>query len=43
MGLPVLGREEDATDTTSVLLIDAILDNMAATDISHNAALAFAP
>lgn len=41
MGLPVFGQEEDAADTASILLIDAIFDNETATDIAYDAALGF--
>lgn len=41
MQLAVLGREEDAADTLSVLLIDALWEEEAAQSILYDAALAF--
>lgn len=41
MELPVFGQEEDAADTASILLIDALYDNDAATDIARDAAFGF--
>ena len=41
MALPVFGQEEDAADTASILLIDAIFDNESAIDIAYDAALGF--
>ena len=40
--LPVFGQEEDAADTASILLIDAIFDNETAIDIAYDAVLGFA-
>lgn len=40
--LPVFGQEEDAADTASILLIDAIYDEESARDIALDAALGFA-
>jgi hypothetical protein len=40
--LPDFGQEEDAADTASILLIDAIFDNETAIDIAYDAALGFA-
>lgn len=40
--LPVFGQEEDAADTASILLIDAIYDEGSARDIALDAALGFA-
>jgi hypothetical protein len=39
--LPVLGREEDAADILSVLLIDEVWETDAATTIAENTALAY--
>jgi hypothetical protein len=41
MMLPVLGREEDAADTLSVLLIDTLWEEDSAQSILYDAALAF--
>lgn len=41
MQLPVFGQEEDAADTASILLIDAIFDDETAIDIAYDAALGF--
>jgi len=40
--LPVFGQEEDAADTASILLIDAIFDEETASEIALDAALGFA-
>lgn len=42
MDLPVFGQEEDAADTASILLIDAIFDSETALEIAYDAALGFA-
>lgn len=41
MSLPVLGQEEDAADTASILLIDSTFENEAAIEIAYDAALGF--
>ncbi|MGC1496885.1 MAG: DUF4344 domain-containing metallopeptidase [Sulfitobacter sp.] len=41
MDLPVFGQEEDAADTASILLIDALYDNQTATAIARDAAFGF--
>ncbi len=41
MALPVFGQEEDAADTASILLIDALYDNQTATAIARDAAFGF--
>ncbi|MGJ8628624.1 MAG: DUF4344 domain-containing metallopeptidase [Sulfitobacter sp.] len=41
MALPVFGQEEDAADTASVLLIDALYDDETAKDIARDAAFGF--
>ena len=41
MALPVFGQEEDAADTASILLIDALFDEDAAQGIARDAAFGF--
>jgi hypothetical protein len=41
MGLPVLGQEEDAADTASVLMIDQFFDEQSAQSIIYDAAFGF--
>ncbi|WP_162798587.1 DUF4344 domain-containing metallopeptidase [Sulfitobacter sp. SK012] len=41
LGLPIMGQEDDAADTASILLINATFDDDRATEIAYYAAIAF--